>query len=459
MTEDIDSGEIKKYRPSDIEQAVLDLSKANVLIGHNIIGYDLPVLKKLFDLNYQGKILDTLLLSRLSQPNRAMHPRCPVKVWDEHNNKFKLVGPHTLMNLGHYAGAIKGDFGESAGWEHYSEEMLDYCVQDVKVTTQVFHYLMRELHGFSDECILLEHQFAEAINQQMYDGWYFDIEGAYKLEAELMVKVLELEDEVHKTFKPLAKEVRVIQPKVLKAGGLSSVGLKFLEGYETDIPTPSYIEGQFGKEYLSGAFTRIEWPEFNLGSRSQIADQLLHRGWKPKQFTENGNIIVNEKVLEGIKGKFKEATLLADYFMVSKKRSMVKSWIDNWNEDTQRIHGYVNTLGAATRRCTHSGPNLAQVPASKQDKEGNLIFGFEGQYGADCRSLFTVPKGYKQVGCDASGLNLNLTPLNSLNSGEVLASNVEDNPELRNSTYEFKVQRLSRKGVHYKLMVVEAESL
>ena len=404
VAEDVDTGEVLRFRPDDIEEATRELVNATTIIGHNILGYDIPALDKLFGFKFKGQVLDTLLLSRLSNPNRPLHPKCPPKVWDEHNQKYKVVGPHTLMNLGYYAGVNKGDFGESAGWECFSEDMLEYCEQDVKVTTQVFNYLLKELNGFSDECIELEHQFNYRIQQQMRQGWYFNIDKAHELEAELLVKMMELEEEVQQTFKPLAKAIKLIQPRKLKAGGLSSVGLKFLIGYEDVIPVPDTVDGLYGIEYISGEFTRIDWPEFNLGSRQQIAEQLLHRGWKPKELTDNGNIIVNEKVLGDISGKFKEAKLLADYFMVSKRKSMVSSWIDNYNADTGRIHGYVNTLGAGTRRCTHSGPNLAQVPASRTDKAGNLLYGFDGGYGADCRSLFTVPTGYKQVGCDASGL-------------------------------------------------------
>jgi len=408
VTEDIDQGIVKRFRPDQVNEALVELGSATTLIGQNILGYDLPALKKLFNFEYKGEILDTLLLSRLANPNRPMHPRCPTKVWDEHSGKDKAVGPHTLMNLGYYAGLLKGDFGESAGWEEFSEEMLDYCEQDVLVTTQVFRYLLKELQGFSPKCIELEHQFGARIQQQMQNGWYFNIDKAYELEAELLEKMMDLESVVQDTFKPLAKQGRLIQPRSKKDGTLSSVGLKYIDRYQDKVPVPDSVEGRYGVEYTSGSFTRIDWPEFNLGSRQQISEQLIFRGWKPKERTEKGSVIVNEKVLKGIDRKFKEAALLADYFMISKKKSMVSSWIENYNQDTGRIHGYVNTLGAGTRRCTHSGPNVAQVPASKSTKEGKLIFGFEGGYGADCRQLFTVPSGYKQVGCDASGLELRM---------------------------------------------------
>ena len=59
-----------------------------------------------------------------------------------------------------------------------------------------------------------------------------------------------------------------------------------------------------------------------------------------------------------------------------------------------RIHGYVNTNGTVTGRCTHSRCNVAQVPSS------------HAKYGKKCRSLFYAPGKRLLVGCDASGLEL-----------------------------------------------------
>lgn len=345
-------------------------------------------------------------MSRLSNTNRPLHRACPTTVWDAHSERNKLVGPHTLMNLGYYAGVNKGDFGESAGWEVYSEEMLEYCVQDVLVNTAVYHYLLKELTGFSDYCIDLEMDIAGYMAQQQANGWVFDLESALRLEADLAEKVFHLEEEVHRTFKPLAKQGKLVQPRVKKSGEVSSVGLKFLEDWESVVPRPLSSIGAYGIEYHSGRFTRITWPEFNLGSRQQIAEQLIHRGWKPTVFTDKGSIIINEPVLAAVEDKFPEAKLLGEYFMVSKRQSMVQNWIESYNEDTGRLNGYTNSLGTITGRMSMSKPNLQQVPASSVDKEGHIVWGFEGAYGADCRNLFTVPKGYVQIGADASGLEL-----------------------------------------------------
>lgn len=334
-----------------------------------------------------------------------MHPKCPQTVWDEHNQKNKIIGPHSLMNLGFFAGVHKSSFGSDSSWDTFSEEMLEYCAQDVRTNIAVYNMLLKETLGFTDYCVQLEMDVARYIAQQELNGWVFDVKRARMLECDLALKVRELEEQVTKTFKPLPKFDKEVQPRIKADGSLSSVGLKFLEDYETLIPVPDSIDGPLGIEYTSGAFSRIDWPEFNLGSRQQIAEQLLYRGWKPTEFTEKGSIIINEAVLADL--EYPEAKLLSDYFLVSKKQSMVESWIESWNEDDGRIHGYVNSLGAATRRMTHSKPNLAQVPAAKSNKEG-LIWGFEGGYGADCRALFTVPAGYTLVGCDASGLELRM---------------------------------------------------
>jgi len=73
----------------------------------------------------------------------------------------------------------------------------------------------------------------------------------------------------------------------------------------------------------------------------------------------------------------------------------VQSWVDAIEIDG-RVRGYVNPIGAVTGRMTHSKPNMAQVPASYSP------------YGKECRKLWTVPKGYKLVGCDASSLELRM---------------------------------------------------
>ena len=132
---------------------------------------------------------------------------------------------------------------------------------------------------------------------------------------------------------------------------------------------------------------------FNPGSRQQIAKRLQEKGWSPKKFTEKGQVIVDETTLAGV--DIPEAKAIAEYLLIQKRVAQIESWIEHTTED-QRIHGKVITNGAVTGRMTHHSPNMAQVPS------------VTAEYGEQCRSLFTVPQGYKLVGADASGLELRM---------------------------------------------------
>ena len=101
------------------------------------------------------------------------------------------------------------------------------------------------------------------------------------------------------------------------------------------------------------------------------------------------------------------AELIKEYLMLNKRISQIESWMDAVGKDG-RVHGRVITNGAVTGRMTHSGPNMAQIPAVRKDKEGNILIGQDGGYGAECRECWSVEDGNVLVGCDASGLELRM---------------------------------------------------
>ena len=118
------------------------LETADILIGHNIIGFDLPIIKKLYPwFNPSGIILDTLLLSHLYHPN--------LLDIDKKSNKIptKLYGRHSLEAYGYRLGERKGDYGKETDWKNWSQEMQDYCIQDVVVTTKLCDHFHRYLTG------------------------------------------------------------------------------------------------------------------------------------------------------------------------------------------------------------------------------------------------------------------------------------------------------------------------
>lgn len=369
------------------------------VIGHNIIGYDVPVLERLLGTDFSScKITDTLVLSRLTEPSRE--------------------GGHSLDNWGQQLGFPKG---EHSDWNTFSQDMVDYCKQDVLVNVKVYNALRGVLAGFGSESISLEHQVQSIITKQTDNGWLLDQEHAFVLLAKLKEKKYDLEDKVHETFKPLPTFIKEITPKYKKDGTMSVVGLKFL--------------GDSWSDYIA-PFSRVDYPEFNLGSRQQIGRYLQYFGWKPKKFTEKGQAIVDEAILSKVTN-IPEANMIAEYLMVQKRIAQVQSWLDAV-EDDGRVHGYVNANGAVTGRMTHSSPNVAQVPSSG------------APYGADCRACWTSPKGYKIVGMDASGLELRMLAhymndegyTNEILTGDIhtanqLASGVDTRSQAKTFIYAF----------------------
>ena len=113
------------------------------VIGHNIIGYDIPVLKKLLGTDFSKcKVTDTLVMSRLASPSRE--------------------GGHSLDNWGKTLGQHKGDFNDFTA---YSDDMLEYCKQDVTVNELVYQTLLHELRDYGSESIDLEHRVQGIISQ------------------------------------------------------------------------------------------------------------------------------------------------------------------------------------------------------------------------------------------------------------------------------------------------------
>ena len=356
-----ESNKVYSFTPNQIDQGIELLKSADKIIGHNIIGFDIPVIKKLtgVDLYKHTKVLDTLTLSRLFHPTRE--------------------GGHSLEKWGY---KLKCPKSEQPEFDSYSNEMLQYCVQDVRLNKLILEELRNEAVGFSKESIELEHQVCRILQEQYETGFLFDEKNAMLLLSSLNHRKKEVEDEVHATFKPKWVDVKEVTPKLKKDGTLSKSGLTSIE-YEERVSTND-----------TTPFMRKELKEFNLGSRQQIGEYLKDFGWKPKRFTPTGQPIVDENTLSKI-SHIKEAQMIAEFLLLQKRAAQVESWIDALGKDT-RVHGSVISTGAITGRMTHRNPNMAQVPA------------VYSPYGKECRSCWTVPEGYKLVGIDASGLELRM---------------------------------------------------
>lgn len=362
-----------KGSAGSINEALDILSKCATLIGHNIINFDIPTITKLYPNFTYNKVLDTLLLSKLLYPNLIVVDS------NRLNMPSKLRGSHSLKAWGYRLGNHKEQHED---WSILSEDMVEYCRQDVNVNYDMFKRF--EKKGLPpEEAIWLEQEFARVISRQEKYGVLFDIDKAKALHIELLEEVDKAEKELFKVFKPLQDWIPVKQAKQYNKEGI--VSKKYLAQVAKGCKYNDDLEWGY-----------YETVTFNPSSRQHIARWLQEvYNWQPTEYTEKGSVIINDEVLNNL--EFTEGKILAHYFNVIKLLGQLAEGDNAWLKlvkSDNRIHGSIDTLGAVTRRCTHRTPNMAQVPSARAFK------------GHECRGLFTVPKGKKLVGCDADALEL-----------------------------------------------------
>lgn len=357
-----------------VEEALEELRLADVIVGHNIQNFDIRAIKRLYpDWQPEGLVRDTLVMCRMLWPDIQNED------WQSPDFPRKLSGRHSLKAWGYRLGMLKGDFGETCDWSVYTDEMGEYCVQDVNVTAALWKKI--EAENPPDHPTGVEHEFAAILSQQEKNGFAFDGNEARKLHSSLLVIKDDIEKELQSVFPP---QVQVMKTPVDYLDPLTN------ERYKKKGQAPLDIR----KRLINGDLRTKEIP-FNPGSRKQIADAFKDRyNWKPKSFTPDGRPKMNEQVLSGL--RFPEAKLMSRYLTVIKRLGQISDGREAWlkAEKDGRIHGRINPCGAVTSRCTHSRPNMAQVPR------------VGAEWGTECRALFIAPPGYSLVGVDASGLEL-----------------------------------------------------
>ena len=342
------------------------------VIGHNIVGFDIPAIKKLhpsFDIQCDPH--DTLIYTRLIYPHLGEIDAKAIRLRKRPEGFGRMTGLHSLKAWGIRLGEHKGDY--AGGWDTFNQDMESYAAQDVVVTRKLWELVAAK--GVNHDTLRLEHRVAEIILWQERHGFLFNREAADDLLRELTGRKAELEDSLRDTFKPWFEPVR--------------------KGGKVDVFTPKRDNAKLG--YVAGVpMTKTKLISFNPGSRDHIANRMTKLfGWHPVEFTNGGKPKIDETTLSGL--DYPEAKQLTDYLTVEKRLGQLSEGKQAWLKAVKpdgRIHGRVNSLGAITRRMTHSTPNMAQVPSCG------------APYGISCRALFMVTVGRNIVGCDAEGLEL-----------------------------------------------------
>ena len=290
------------------EELAAALGTDSILIGHNIINFDMPLLSSLWDFDWDGEVIDTLVMGRLYNPS--------------------IEGGHSLRAWSNRAGKVLKDDFEADDFDRGDDPeiimaMERYCKIDCRATWDVYVLIKKMLTDFSSSSITLEHEVAVAMTEQEQNGFAFDFNAACSLFDDHESRMEGIEEKLQVIFTPLITE-----------RWSEKTGKRLNDKVEV----------------------------FNVGSRQQVAHRLGSIGAKWKRTTPKAGLPVVDEVSLKENIKIPEAGMVLEYMTLQKRLGMLKSWLNSYQNDG-RIHGKVNPCGAVTTRMTHSNPNMAQIPS------------------------------------------------------------------------------------------------
>lgn len=371
-------------------------------IGHNIVGYDGPVLHALIGYHIPvDRITDTYIISKLID-----YPR----------------NGHSIESYGLEFGIEKGKVHDFKQW---SQELEDYCERDVEICLAIYNKYLRYISNpDSRRSIELEHKFEQIAGNIHRNGFGFDIAKAEKLLDKVNKELEILDKDILDAFPPRLKPIRVVTPQETKYGTLNRKDFRFV------------TDGDLS-DYNGGPFTRCSWAPFNPASHKQIIEVLNRAKWKPVDKTQShidtereynrlklpgrGNrldlAVVSDKLLRLRQTGWKvnetnldtlpprapaPARSLAKRILYESRRRTLTEWLGLVNPDTGRIHGKLYAIGTWTHRTSTQAPNLQNIPNEFD------ISGKRKLLGKELRALWIASKNRLLAGVDAEGIQLRI---------------------------------------------------
>jgi DNA polymerase I-like protein with 3'-5' exonuclease and polymerase domains len=378
---DMDTGKKQWWLNGDLGWMDV-LSNATLIVGHNVKGYDLPVLEKLYGFKLPRKVIvhDTMIMSLVTNYNRF--PR----------------GRHSLENWGIYLGNRKGEFTD---FEQYSEEMLEYCLQDLEVTEAVYDVVLSEFRKIMEKdsriraYMRAEHYVAEWCASAALHGWPFDVPAATALFEKMT-------DELNAAYAAVSPILGMKAIAVDKTGGeVIPKSPKWTKQGFYDAHTARWFgidpcSGFEGEERpIKGEYSRVIFEKLSLDSVTDVKTFLFRNGWEPtewntKQDPETRRLIktspkITEDSLEVMQGNGK---IYCDFLTTKSRHGILKTWLANVDAEGN-LHGDCFTIGTPSMRARHS--IIVNVPS------------VDSVWGKEMRALFITKPGWKVIGCDSSG--------------------------------------------------------
>jgi len=401
---DVGENKVLKFRPDNIAEGVEILSKYDCLIGHNIVHYDIPAIHKLTGVRLEPSLIyDTLILSKLLNPDRE--------------------GGHSLESWGNRLGDHKISFND---FSQFSEDMLTYCVQDVKLNFRVYNEILKEAGDWDwSDSYRRELRVAQIVHTQEMHGVLFDKELAERCLEELISYMQDIESKVE----PLLPNKRIPNSRLKyppkrrfkKDGSPSALAERFFGDRLKKVI--DFGEGGWDRWFVThpnGQEVPLEeanaplatYEPMSLSNQSDLKEWLQSLGWEPTvwnvrvdkatgqrkrtspKFTDQQkNICPNLLKLGGKVDFIRDVVLWLSY---RSRKNVIKSdngtgWLHNPRLEVDgRLSASADTIGTNTGRFAHRV--VANIPR------------VSSIYGHEMRSLFTVSEGKYLVGWDASGL-------------------------------------------------------
>ena len=366
---DINTLEVFKFRPTQVMEMLAFMDTIDVLIMHNGIGYDWPLLKKLYNYEYRGKKVDTLIMSRLHGPNR---PR-------PYGYKGK-GGPHSIECWGFRIGRWKPDHTD---WDNFSDDMLHRCTEDVEILHLVYNELLHETKGYSwRDSWLMTFRLFEILHKQEEYGWLVDKDQITK-SLYFLNKWMDKIDVSLDSHLPHVIEIK----ETKKAGILNWIKKPFVNSGDHIY----HVKNYWGEDVhqVWGPHSRINVRKVSLDKDAEVKDFLLNEGWIPLQWNTNDQgertspKLSKDDPFEGIQGR--KGRLIAKRVQCKHRRAQIEGWESRVRPDG-RLPSKVTGL-AATGRAKHS--EIVNVP------------NVDAFFGKWMRRIFKCPPGRKLIGCDA----------------------------------------------------------
>jgi len=406
----LDTGEKTSWEAADPEWKYV-LKNASSLVGHNIVGYDLPALKKLtgFEPSKGCRIYDTMIISQVLDYRRFGSQGHSLENWGILLGCSKIDWRARAIELG----LIESNSPKGAEFLAWHPDMLIYCERDVEINVKVYKYLLPSLHSLKSRepkivpYLQAEHAVSKWAAEAHLHGWPFDLEAAHALKETLEAKM----NEALEVLSDRLGMCSVIKDRAINAEGALIGAVKsprwtkqgFYDAHTANwfgvepisgLDDPEF-NGTRGHRQILGDYCRVEFRPLLLSSVADVKVFLARHGWVPTEWNYKKDPISRKRVktspkitedsLEYLGG---DGKLYKEYAQASSRLSILKTWIEATDENG-RLHGDCMTIGTPSMRTRHS--IIVNVPS------------VDAAYGVAMRKLFKCLPGWKMVGCDSAG--------------------------------------------------------